>query len=220
LRVLLAEDDRLLGDGIRAGLSQDGYTVDWVSDGRAAAQALQTDQFDLVVLDLGLPHRSGLDVLRELRARGDATPVLILTARDAVPDRVAGLDGGADDYLTKPFDLEELSARLRALQRRSKGRATPLIEHGTLTLDPAARRVWLEGQEVELSPVEFTLLRLLLDEEGRVVRRDRIEEALYGWVREVESNAIEVHVHHLRKKLGASLIRTVRGIGYTVDAPP
>ncbi len=216
MRLLLAEDDRLLGDGIRAGLGQEGFTVDWVEDGEAALQALKSDHFELVVLDLGLPRLPGLKVLQRMRRQGNDTPVLILTARDAVADRVAGLDAGADDYLVKPFDLDELSARLRALLRRRGGRASPLIECGELTLDPAAHTLTRAGRPVELSPREFALLRLMLEHPGQVFSRPRLEEALYGWETEVESNALEVHIHHLRKKLGAERIRTIRGVGYMV----
>ncbi|WP_374443476.1 response regulator [Pseudomonas panipatensis] len=219
MRILLAEDDLLLGDGIRAGLGLEGDTVDWVTDGLAAEQALSTDEFDLLVLDLGLPRRDGLDVLRGMRRRGDLTPVLILTARDKVADRVAGLDSGADDYLSKPFDLDELLARVRALTRRHTGRAQPALEHGELRLDPATHQVTLAGAPVELAPREYALLRLLLEQRGKVLSRSRLVEALYGWDGELESNAIEVHVHHLRRKLGNELIRTVRGIGYGIDRP-
>lgn len=219
MRILLAEDDPLLGDGIRAGLGLEGDTVDWVTDGVAADQALATDEFDLLVLDLGLPRRDGMEVLRGLRKRGDMTPVLILTARDKVADRVAGLDAGADDYLSKPFDLDELLARVRALTRRHTGRAQPLLEHGELRLDPATHQVSLGGEPVELAPREYALLRLLLEHRGKVLSRTRLVEALYGWDGELESNAIEVHVHHLRRKLGNELIRTVRGIGYGIDRP-
>ncbi|AMO78819.1 Transcriptional regulatory protein QseB [Pseudomonas citronellolis] len=219
MRILLAEDDPLLGDGIRAGLGLEGDTVDWVTDGVAADQALATDEFDLLVLDLGLPRRDGMEVLRGLRKRGDMTPVLILTARDKVADRVAGLDAGADDYLSKPFDLDELLARVRALTRRHTGRAQPLLEHGQLRLDPATHQVSLGGEPVELAPREYALLRLLLEQRGKVLSRTRLVEALYGWDGELESNAIEVHVHHLRRKLGNELIRTVRGIGYGIDRP-
>ncbi|QJP07683.1 response regulator [Pseudomonas multiresinivorans] len=219
MRILLAEDDQLLGDGIRAGLGLEGDTVDWVNDGVAAEQALETDEFDLLVLDLGLPRKDGLEVLRSLRRRGDLTPVLILTARDKVADRVAGLDAGADDYLTKPFDLDELLARVRALTRRHTGRAAPLLKHGELSLDPATHQVSLAGAPVDLAPREYALLRLLLEQRGKVLSRARLVEALYGWDGDLESNAIEVHIHHLRRKLGNSLIRTVRGIGYGIDRP-
>lgn len=217
MRLLLVEDDQLLGDGISAGLKQDGYTVDWVEDGEAADHALRSEHFDIVVLDINLPRLSGIEVLKRLRDRSSVTPVLLLTARDTVTDRVQGLDCGADDYLTKPFDLDELNARLRALLRRSSGRATPLLTHGAVVIDPAARRVMRDGAEVELSQREFALLQALLENVGRVLPRSRLEETLYGWGTEVESNTLEVHIHHLRKKLGSTLIRTVRGVGYVIE---
>lgn len=217
MRLLLVEDDSLLGDGIRAGLRLDGHTVDWVKDGIAAQLALEAEEYSLVVLDLGLPRLSGLDLLRWLRQSGATLPVLILTARDTVADRVKGLDGGADDYLVKPFDLEELAARIRSLLRRSSGRASPLLTHGEITLDPAAHRIMRNGQTVELSPREFAILQRLMESAGRALSREQLEQSLYGWNEEVESNAVEVHIHHLRKKLGAELIRTVRGVGYMID---
>ena len=217
MRLLLVEDDELLGDGLRIGLKQAGYTVEWLKDGATADHALQQEQFDLVVLDLGLPRQSGLEVLKNLRKRGNAVPVLILTARDSVKDRVQGLDCGGDDYLVKPFDLDELCARLRALQRRRSGRVESLIQHGELSVDPAAHKVSLGGTEVNLSTSEFALLHYLLDNKGRVIPRSRLEEMLYGWEGEVESNALEVFIHHLRKKLGRDLIRTVRGVGYVIE---
>lgn len=217
MRLLLVEDDELLGDGLRIGLKQSGYTVEWLKDGLTADQALQQEEFDLVVLDLGLPRQSGLEVLKNLRKRGNPVPVMILTARDAVEDRVQGLDFGGDDYLAKPFDLDELCARLRALQRRSSGRAEPLLEHGDLRVDPAAHKVTLAGEDINLSSSEFALLEYLLDNKGRVIPRARLEEMLYGWQGEVESNALEVFIHHLRKKLGRDLIRTVRGVGYVIE---
>lgn len=216
MRILLAEDDELLGAGLVQGLRNMGYTVDWVQDGIAAWQALSTETLDALVLDLGMPRRDGLSVLRQLRAEGNALPVLILTARDTVDDRVAGLDLGADDYVVKPFDLAEISARLRAICRRHGGRARPLIEHGSLVIDPAARTVTLDGALVALGGHEYTLLELLLGQAGRIVSRRRIEETMYGWNEGVESNAIEVYIHHLRKKLGKDLITTVRGIGYSI----
>lgn len=219
MRLLLVEDDPILGDAIKAGLSQDGYNVDWIMDGNQASQALGTESFDLLVLDLNLPGRSGLDVLQEQRRKGNEIPVLVLTALDSTEDRVRGLDTGADDYLTKPFELDELLARTRALLRRSKGRATPTLVHGDLELDPAAHSVRLAGSAVDLSPVEFNLLHMLLDARGRVFARSRLEESLYGWNKDVESNTIEVYIHHLRKKLGSKLIRTVRGVGYVIDKP-
>jgi two-component system response regulator QseB len=216
MRLLLVEDDPHLGDGLMVGLRQQGYAVDWVKDGVAAELALASEPFDLVVLDLGLPRRSGLEVLRKLRAQGKATPVLILTARDATADKVAGLDAGADDYVVKPVDLDELAARVRALTRRAAGRAQPVLRHGELELDPAAHRVRLAGQPLELSPREFALLAILLENAGRVLTRSQLEASLYGWHDEPESNVLEVHIHHLRRKLGTDLIKTLRGIGYTI----
>lgn len=215
--VLLVEDDELLGDGLYAGLAYQGDAVAWVRDGGAALAALAAERFAVVILDIGLPRRSGLDVLRELRRTGDATPILILTARDAVEDRVQGLDAGADDYLVKPFDFNELLARLRALRRRGTGRAEPQIIHGGLVVDPASHSVTMDGTLVEISRREFVLLETLLENCGRVLSRERLEQRLYGWDSEVESNTIEVHIHHLRKKLGADLIRTVRGVGYLIE---
>lgn len=217
MRLLLVEDDQLLGDGICAGLKQDGYTVDWVQDGESADHALQSEHFDAVVLDINLPRLSGIDVLKQLRNRRGMVPVLLLTARDTVADKIEGLDSGADDYLIKPFDLDELNARLRALLRRSSGRATPLLSSGDIVLDPAARRVTLNEQPVELSQREFVLLQVLMDNQDRVLSRSRLEETLYGWGEGVESNTLEVHIHHLRKKLGNGLIRTVRGVGYVLE---
>lgn len=216
MRLLLVEDDPLLGDGLKLGLQGEGYTVDWLTDGSQALHSLLTENFDLVVLDLGLPGMDGIEVLKAIRDRGLAIPVLILTARDAVKDRVGGLDQGADDYLTKPFDLEELSARLRSLLRRSQDRAVPVLGHGDVSLDPAAREVRRAGEKVELSRKEFSVLHYLLEHQGRVVSRERLEQALYGWDTEIESNALEVHVHKLRRKLGAELISTVRGVGYRI----
>jgi DNA-binding response OmpR family regulator len=206
-----------LGDGVRAGLRQAGYTVDWCKDGRAAQRALESETYALMVLDLGLPQLSGMDLLKWLRQKGVDLPVLILTARDTVADRVSGLDGGADDYLVKPFDLEELGARIRALLRRHGGRSAPLICHDKLTLDPAAHTVTLDDKAVDLAPREFAILQALLENVGRVQSRERLEQSLYGWGQEVESNAVEVHIHHLRRKLGASLIRTLRGVGYVIE---
>lgn len=217
MRLLLIEDDELLGDGLQIGLKQSGYTVEWLKDGMSANKAIQQEEFDLIVLDLGLPRLSGLEVLKNLRKSGNNVPVLILTARDSIEDRVQGLDYGGDDYLVKPFDLDELCARLRALQRRYSGRAEPQIQHGDLIVDPAAHKVLLAGNEINLSTSEFTLLQYLLDNKGRVIPRARLEEMLYGWHGEVESNALEVFIHHLRKKLGRDLIRTVRGIGYVIE---
>ncbi|HYG89671.1 MAG TPA: response regulator [Azospirillum sp.] len=216
MRILLAEDDALLADGVRNGLAQAGFTVDWAGDGEEAEVALRGEHYDAVVLDLGLPKLDGLTLLRGLRAVGNPVPVLILTARGAVRDRVAGLDAGADDYLAKPFDLTELQARLRALLRRSRGRAEPQIRHGRIVIDPAGRTVTLDGTLVELSPREFATLLVLMGSVGRTLSRMQIEDALYGWGEEVESNAVEVYVHHLRRKLYPELIRTIRGVGYFV----
>ncbi len=220
MRILLAEDDPLLGEGLRGGLVQGGFAVDWVTDGAQAQIALATHRYDAVVLDLGLPRVEGMDVLKGLRARGDATPVLILTARDAIDARIAGLDAGADDYLAKPFDLGELQARLRALLRRAQGQPAPLMRHGALLLDPAARSVSFEGRAVDLSAREFAILQALLVNAGRVLSRAQLEEKLYGWGDEIESNAVEVFIHHLRRKLAPELIRTVRGVGYMIAREP
>lgn len=219
MRILLVEDDPQLGDGLCVGLRQTGFTVDWLRDGKSAIAALTVEEFDFAVLDLGLPDCSGMAVLAAARQAGRDLPVLILTARDAISDKIAGLDAGADDYLVKPVDLDELAARLRALARRRQGRATPLLVHGPLTLDPAARRVTRDGVEVALSAREFSLLQLLLEAAGRVLPKSQLEQALYGWNDEPDSNALEVHIHHLRKKLGSELIRTLRGVGYTMPKP-
>lgn len=219
MRILLVEDDPILGDGIAAGLHQDGYTIDWVTDGLQATAALKSAEFDLLVLDLNLPGRPGLDILRELRASNATMPVLILTAMDTVDNRVKGLDCGADDYLVKPFDLDELLARIRALLRRSHGRTQPTLVHENLILDPAAHGVSLSGKSVELSPGEFQVLQMLLEARGRVLSRQRLEDGLYGWAKDIDSNTIEVHIHHLRRKLGNTLIRNIRGVGYIIDKP-
>lgn len=220
MRILLVEDDALLGDGLAAGLRLDGYGIDWVRDGEAARHALLSEDYAACVLDLGLPRRDGLEVLRELRGRGRRTPVLILTARDTVADRVAGLDAGADDYLLKPFDLAELQARLRALIRRAGGEAAPLLRHGDLILDPAARSVSLGGRSVSMSAREYALLLDLLGHKGRIRSRQELEASLYAWGEEAESNTVEVYIHHLRRKLGPERIRTVRGLGYVLGDPP
>ena len=216
MRILLVEDDPQLGDGLTIGLRQAGFAVDWVKDGNSADHALQSETFDLIVLDLGLPRLSGMEVLSRARSRRQTLPVLILTARDATGDKVSGLDAGADDYLVKPVDLDELAARIRALTRRSAGRAAPLLTRGDLTLDPAAHSVTLAGAPVELSSREFSLLQMLLENAGRVLSRSQLEQSVYGWRDEPDSNALEVHIHHLRKKLGSELIRTLRGVGYTI----
>jgi len=216
MRILLIEDDPLLGDGLAAGLRQAGFAVDWLKDGASAVAALAAEGFDLAVLDLGLPKLSGMEVLKQLRGGGSAMPVLILTARDATGDKIAGLDGGADDYLVKPVDLDELAARIRALLRRAGGRAEPVLRHGALMLDPAAHRIEVDGRPVELSAREFAVLHALLANAGRVMSRGQLEQSIYGWSEEPDSNALEVHIHHLRKKCGADLIKTLRGVGYTI----
>jgi two-component system, OmpR family, response regulator QseB len=220
MRLLLVEDDALLGDGIRAGLVQAGYAVDWVRDGRAGELAAAAEPYALIVLDLGLPRLSGLDLLRRLRSGGNRVPVLILTARDTVADRVSGLDSGGDDYLVKPFDLAELTARIRALLRRGAGQAESVLRHGDLVLDPAARTLMRGAERIELAPREFALLQALLLNVGRVLSREQLERGLYGWDAEPDSNAVEVHIHYLRRKLGGELIRTLRGVGYLIDKPP
>lgn len=218
MRILIVEDDPLLGDGIRAGLRQAGFQADHVGDGIAAWNSLCAEAFAAVVLDLGLPRLSGLELLQRMRDKGLSVPVLILTARDARSDVVAGLDAGADDYMVKPFDLPELAARLRALLRRAAGSAAAVLEVGALRLDAATHRVDYEGRPVELSPREFALLQALMLGAGKVLTRAQLESALYAWGEEVESNAIEVHVHHLRRKLAPHLIRTLRGVGYLLVA--
>jgi two-component system OmpR family response regulator/two-component system response regulator QseB len=220
MRILVVEDDPPLGDGIKAGLTQAGFAADWVQDGVSAELALRTASFAAVVLDLGLPRLTGLELLRRMRAAGNKTPVLILTARDAVGDRIRGLDSGADDYVVKPFDLDELGARLRALIRRSAGEAAPLLRLGEVELDPAARRVQFKGEAVDLPAREFALLHALMLNVGRVLTRDQLSERLYSWGEEVESNAIDVHIHHLRRKLAPALITTVRGVGYLMPRQP
>jgi two-component system OmpR family response regulator/two-component system response regulator QseB len=220
MRLLLVEDDRMIGDSLRAALRLEGHAVDWVRDATAAQATLASERFDLVLLDLGLPQGDGLDVLRGLRARADSTPVIVLTARDGVGDRVAGLDAGADDYLVKPFELDELNARIRAVLRRHSGRAQPVLSHGGVTLDPATRQVTKDGQPVLLSAREFAVLEALMARPGALLSRAQLEDRLYGWGEEIESNAVSVYIHQLRRKLGADFIRNVRGVGYFVGAPP
>ena len=216
MRLLLVEDDAMIGKAVRQGLEAAGYAVDWVQDGHDADLALGNGVYHLVVLDLGLPRQDGMTVLRRLRARADAVPVLIVTARDALADRVAGLDAGADDYVVKPFDLDELTARIRALLRRHAGNATVLRSAGDVVLDPVARRVTRAGTEIALSAREFAILEALMHRPGATLSREQIEESVYGWGSEIGSNAIEVHLHNLRRKLGSDVIRNVRGVGYRV----
>jgi two-component system, OmpR family, response regulator QseB len=216
MRVLLVEDDRMIAQGLQTALRQDGYAVDWMGDGRAAEAALHSARFDLVLLDLGLPQRDGLSVLRELRRRGDATPVIILTARDDTQDRIDGLDAGADDYIVKPFDLEEVAARMRSVLRRANGRADPTIRVGDISLNPATHAVERAGVAVQLSAHEYAVLEALLQRPGAILSRTQLEDRLYGWDAPVESNAIEVYIHSLRRKLGSDAIRTLRGVGYFV----
>ncbi len=217
MRILLAEDDSMLGDGLRAGLRQMGFQVDWVRDGVAAERELRAVDYAAAVLDLGLPGKDGMEVLQALRAARNTTPVLVLTARDAVPDRIRGLDAGADDYVLKPVDLHELAARLRSLVRRSHGVAQDILQAGALSLDPSARQVTWMDEVVPLSTREFDLLHTLMRSAGRVLSREQLEQQMYSWGLEVESNTIEVHIHHLRRKLQADVIQTVRGVGYMLN---
>lgn len=220
MRLLLVEDDPMIGESMQDGLRGASYAVDWVRDGAAAELALIAVDYDLVLLDLGLPRQQGMEVLRKYRARGGLAPILVVTARDSTAARVEGLDGGADDYLIKPFDLDELMARVRALLRRRVARTQSVIVHGALTLDLASHEVTLAGAPLHLSAREFSVLRALLDAPGSVVSKRQLEEKLYGWNEEIESNAVDVYIHHLRKKLGADFIRNVRGVGYKVAVEP
>lgn len=216
MRILLVEDDLLLGDAVKKGLIQAGFTVDWLATGSECQHALRYESFDLVILDLGLPGLSGLEILKYLRADGQTIPVLILTARDSVEDRIEGLDSGADDYLTKPFDLDELCARARALIRRSLGRTANLIQYKNLILDSAARQITIDGQVINLPRREFSLLQHLLENVGQIITREQLAQNMYGWAEDVDSNTLEVHVHNLRKKLNIDYIHTVRGVGYMI----
>jgi two-component system response regulator QseB len=216
MRLLLVEDDSMIGAAAQQGLRGEGHTVDWVRDGREADAAVRGAPYDLVLLDLGIPHRDGLSLLRQWRQKGREVPVLIVTARDAVTDRIAGLDAGADDYLVKPFDLDELSARIRAVMRRKAGRAESTLRVGDLEVDAASKRVRWKGREVALSAREYALLEALANRPGAFLTRTQLEERLYGWDEEIASNAVEVHIHALRRKLDPSLIRNVRGLGYTL----
>ncbi|KTC93795.1 MULTISPECIES: response regulator [Legionella] len=217
MRLLLVEDDELLGDAVKAGLTQFGYIVDWLRDGEAARAAVKSESFELIILDLGLPKLSGLGFLQAIRHDGNATPVIILTARETVEDRIKGLDCGADDYMTKPFDLNELSARVRALVRRSQGRADSVLQYRNVTLDPAAHSVYVDDVIVNVPRREFALLQKLLENSGQVLSREQLMQSIYGWDEDVDSNALEVHIHNLRKKLNANFIRTIRGVGYMAE---
>ena len=219
MRLLLVEDDAMIGESVRLGLRQDHFVVDWVQDGKAAELALLNENYALMLLDLGLPRKAGLDVLRSLRANKNSLPVLVITARDAVADRIEGLDNGADDYLVKPFDLDELSARVRALLRRQSGRVETILRFGELTLNPATHQVLLSDKEIPLSAKEYALLHALMERPGATLSRAQLEERIYGWEEEVESNAVEVHIYNLRKKLGSDWVRNVRGVGYMVSKP-
>jgi DNA-binding response OmpR family regulator len=216
MRVLLIEDDVMIAQGLETALRQIGAAVDWIRDGEYAAAALRGTVFDLVLLDLGLPTRDGISILRELRQRGDATPVIILTARDEIQSRVAGLDAGADDYVVKPFDLDELAARMRSVLRRAAGRGDPAIQHGDLRLDPITRTVEHRGSPVSLSAHEYSVFEALLQRPGAVLSRAQLEDRLYGWDEPIGSNAVEVYIHGLRRKLGSDSIRTLRGVGYFI----
>jgi two-component system response regulator QseB len=217
MRLLLIEDDEQLGDAVKAGLTQFGFIVDWLKDGETAKNAVKIESFEAIILDLGLPRLSGLAFLQTIRNENIKTPVIILTARDSVEDRVKGLDSGADDYLTKPFDLDELSARVRALIRRSTGRAESQLHYRNVVLDPAAHAVYVEGEAVNFPRREFALLQKLLENEGTVLSREQLMQSLYSWDEDVDSNTLEVHIHNLRKKLDANYIRTIRGVGYMVE---
>jgi len=216
MRLLLVEDDAMIGAAAQEGMRREGHAVDWVQDGAQASAALANGVYEAMLLDLGLPRRDGLTVLRELRAKGSDVPVIVITARDAVADRVAGLDAGADDYLVKPFDLDELSARVRAVARRRSGRSASVMTIGDLEIDAATKRVKWKGEEVSLSAREYALLEALADRPGAYLTRSQLEERLYGWNEEIASNAVEVHIHGLRRKLSSELIKNVRGLGYTL----
>jgi two-component system, OmpR family, response regulator QseB len=218
MRILLVEDDPMIGASVQKGLRQDGFSIDWVRDASAAEAALHANPYDALLLDLGLPGRGGNEFLAALRRAGNAIPVVIITARDAVTDRIAGLDSGADDYLVKPFDLDELAARIRAVQRRYAGRAETVVRVGPVAFDTASRRVTVHGTEVSLSARELALLEALMDRPGAILSRSQLEERIYGWGEEIESNAVEVYIHSLRRKIGSGHIRTIRGVGYTLRA--
>jgi two-component system, OmpR family, response regulator QseB len=218
MRILLVEDNLVLGDGVASGLRKHNYTVDWVKDGEAALQAVLNEKFEVIVLDIGLPIHDGVEILKTMRAKKINTPVLLLTALDEMDSKILGLDSGADDYLTKPFDLEELCARIRALQRRGGAERTdPVLKFKDITIDLASRAVHKAGVRIELSRREFVLLHLLLSNLGKIITRENLTQSLYGWNEDVDSNALEVHIHNIRKKFGSDLITTVRGVGYIVD---
>ena len=217
MRLLLVEDDELLGDAVKTGLTQFGYIVDWLKDGETARIAIKSESFELIILDLGLPKLSGMRLLQAIRYDHNTTPVILLTARDSVPDRIAGLDNGADDYITKPFDLNELNARIRALVRRSQGRADTILQYGNVTIDPAAHTVMIDHELVSVPRREFALLQKLLENNGQVLSRDQLMQSIYSWDEDVDSNALEVHIHNLRRKLNANYIRTIRGVGYMAE---
>ncbi|MCB1682155.1 MAG: response regulator [Rhodospirillales bacterium] len=218
MRVLVIEDDKIIGDGIVQGLGLEDYAVDWVEDVESAETALDTNEYGLIVLDIGLPDGSGFQVLKNLRSAGKDIPVLMLTAYDDLSFKVKGLDSGADDYLIKPFKLEELLARLRALRRRAGGRATPILDVDGVTLDPATKKVAKDGEGVSIGPKEFAILQILMENKGKVLTKAQIEDRLYGWDMEIESNTVEVHIHGLRKKLGKDFIETLRHVGYRVGS--
>lgn len=217
MRLLLVEDDELLGDAVKTGLSQFGYIVDWLKDGEAARIAIKTESFELIILDLGLPKLSGMRLLKAIRYEHNTTPVILLTARDSVQERITGLDNGADDYITKPFDLNELSARIRALVRRSQGRADTVLQYGNVTIDPAAHTVMVNNELINVPRREYSLLQKLLENNGQVLSREQLMQSIYSWDEDVDSNALEVHIHNLRKKLNANYIRTIRGVGYMAE---
>jgi two-component system, OmpR family, response regulator QseB len=217
MRLLLVEDDESLGDAVKTGLMQFGYIVEWLKDGEAARAAIKTESFELMILDLSLPKLSGMRLLQAIRNDHNVTPIIILTARDSIQDRIKGLDNGADDYITKPFDLNELSARIRALIRRSQGRADTVLQYANVTLDPAAHTVMVDQEFINVPRREFALLQKLLENSGHVLSRDQLMQSIYSWDEDVDSNALEVHIHNLRKKLNANYIRTIRGIGYMAE---
>lgn len=219
MRILLVEDDKMIGKGLQKGLKQSGYAVDWVEDGQSAELAFESQPYDLVVLDLGLPKKSGMSVLHDIRGKNDNTPVLILTAKDTIPDRVEGLDSGADDYMLKPFALEELEARIRSIIRRKAGQTQPVLKHGRISLNPATHEAWFEDKKIALSGKEFSLLHTLMKNPTGIFSKAQLEESLYGWNEEIASNAIEVHIHQIRKKMEQNVIKNIRNVGYKIQDP-